>query len=113
MICPAPAEPICRVTQAPVTGSMPAWAPLSIPDGGSLLRAPCEHRGPLTQTPGSAPPRIFGEAAPLGSTSREPLSHLGLSSGPDTRPDCAQGDVPALECTGVDMFRTALAEPMC
>ena len=34
MICPASAEPICCVITAALAGSMPAWAPLSIPDGG-------------------------------------------------------------------------------
>jgi len=39
MICPASAESICCVIKAALAGSMPAWPPLSIPDGG--ITAPC------------------------------------------------------------------------
>ena len=77
MICPAPAEPICCVIQAALAGSMPAWAPLSIPEGEITAPCPREHRGLLTQSPWIDSIPATGEAAPLGSMSREPLSHLG------------------------------------
>jgi hypothetical protein len=70
MICPASAESICCVIKAALAGSMPAWPPLSISDGGITAPCPCDHRGDLTRSPWIGSTTAIGEAAPLGSTSR-------------------------------------------
>ena len=57
MICPAPAEPICCVTQAALAGSMPAWAP---------LREGSRCDGPISF--GASPPHVTTTALPSGSS---------------------------------------------
>jgi len=75
MICPAPAEPICYVNQVPVAGSMPAWAPLSIPWQRDNRPARLSTDGYGPGAPRIAPPRTSRGAAPLGSMPRGAVAH--------------------------------------